>query len=141
MLEGALVAIVTPFRNGQVDEETLRRLIEFQIENGTNGIVPCGTTGESATLTHEEHRRVIEITVEQVNKRVPVVAGAGSNNTAEAVELTLYAKKVGADAALHITPYYNKPTQEGLYRHFEALAKETAFPWCPTTSRDARPST
>ena len=131
MLEGALVAIVTPFRNGQVDEETLRRLIEFQIENGTNGIVPCGTTGESATLTHEEHRRVIEITVDQVNKRVPVVAGAGSNNTAEAVELTLHAKKVGADAALHITPYYNKPTQEGIYRHFEKLAKETAFPLVP----------
>ncbi len=128
MFSGALVAIVTPFRNGEVDEETLRKLIEFHIENGTSGIVPCGTTGESPTLSHQEHKRVIEITVEQVNKRVPVVAGAGSNNTAEAVDLTLHAKKVGADAALQITPYYNKPTQEGIFRHFQALAQECAFP-------------
>ena len=128
MFKGALVAIVTPFANGTVDEESLRRLIDFQIENGNNGIVPCGTTGESPTLSHEEHKRVIEITVEQVNKRVPVVAGAGSNNTAEAIDLTKHAKAVGADAALHITPYYNKPTQEGLYRHYEAIAKETKFP-------------
>ena len=128
MFKGALVAIVTPFANGGVDEESLRRLIDFQIENGNNGIVPCGTTGESPTLSHEEHKRVIEITVEQVNKRVPVVAGAGSNNTAEAIDLTKHAKAVGADAALHITPYYNKPTQEGLYRHYEAIAKETKFP-------------
>jgi len=128
MLCGSLVALVTPFRNGQVDEESLRKLIEFHIQNGTNGIVPCGTTGESATLSHEEHKRVVKITVEQVNKRVPVVAGAGSNNTKEAIELTLFAKQVGADAALHITPYYNKPTQEGLVRHFQAIAKEGAFP-------------
>ncbi len=128
MFSGALVAIVTPFRNGEVDEETLRKLIEFHIENGTSGIVPCGTTGESPTLSHQEHKRVIEITVEQVNKRVPVVAGAGSNNTAEAIDLTLHAKKVGADAALHITPYYNKPTQEGIFQHFQALARECAFP-------------
>ena len=128
MFSGALVAIVTPFRNGEVDEETLRKLIEFHIENGTSGIVPCGTTGESPTLSHEEHKRVIEITVEQVNKRVPVVAGAGSNNTAEAIDLTLHAKKVGADAALQITPYYNKPTQEGIFLHFQALARECAFP-------------
>jgi 4-hydroxy-tetrahydrodipicolinate synthase len=128
MFKGALVAIITPFANGTVDEESLRKLIEFQIENGTSGIVPCGTTGESPTLSHEEHKRVIEITVEQVKKRVPVVAGAGSNNTAEAIDLTKHAKAVGADAALHITPYYNKPTQEGLYRHYEALAKEAKFP-------------
>jgi 4-hydroxy-tetrahydrodipicolinate synthase len=128
MFKGALVAIVTPFANGTVDEEGLRSLIEFQIENGTSGIVPCGTTGESPTLSHEEHKRVIEITVEQVKKRVPVVAGAGSNNTAEAIDLTKHAKAVGADAALHITPYYNKPTQEGLFRHYEAIAKETKFP-------------
>lgn len=128
MFKGALVAIVTPFANGTVDEESLRSLIEFQIENGTSGIVPCGTTGESPTLSHDEHKRVIEITVEQVKKRVPVVAGAGSNNTAEAIDLTKHAKAVGADAALHITPYYNKPTQEGLYRHYEAIAKEAKFP-------------
>ncbi len=130
-LRGALVAIVTPFKDGKVDEETLRELIEFHIENGTSGIVPCGTTGESATLSHEEHKRVIEITVEQVKGRVPVVAGAGSNSTAEAIELTLHAKRVGADAALHITPYYNKPTQQGLVEHFKAIAKATAFPLVP----------
>jgi 4-hydroxy-tetrahydrodipicolinate synthase len=128
MFKGALVAIVTPFANGTVDEESLRSLIDFQIENGSSGIVPCGTTGESPTLSHDEHKRVIEITVDQVKKRVPVVAGAGSNNTAEAVDLTKHAKAVGADAALHITPYYNKPTQEGLFRHYEAIAKETKFP-------------
>ncbi|MEW5914051.1 MAG: 4-hydroxy-tetrahydrodipicolinate synthase [Thermodesulfobacteriota bacterium] len=131
MLKGALVALVTPFRDGQVDEETLRRLIEFQIENGTDGIVPCGTTGESPTLSHDEHKRVVQITVEQVKKRVPVVAGAGSNSTAEAIDLTKFAKQVGADAALIVTPYYNKPTQEGIYRHFQALAKECRFPLVP----------
>jgi 4-hydroxy-tetrahydrodipicolinate synthase len=131
MLKGALVALVTPFRDGQVDEESLRELIEFHIENGTDGIVPCGTTGESPTLSHDEHKRVVQITVEQVNKRVPVVAGAGSNSTAEAIDLTKHAKQVGADAALHVTPYYNKPTQEGIYRHFAAIAKETAFPLVP----------
>lgn len=131
MLKGALVAIVTPFKDGGVDEAALRELIEFHIENGTDGIVPCGTTGESATLSHDEHKRVVEITVEAVNKRVPVVAGAGSNNTKEAIELTLHAKKAGADAALHIAPYYNKPTQEGLFRHFEAIAQACAFPLVP----------
>ncbi len=132
MLKGALVAIVTPFRaDGQVDEESLRGLIEWHIENGTDGIVPCGTTGESPTLSHEEHRRVVKITVEQVNKRVPVVAGAGSNSTAEAIGLAKYAKEVGADAALIVTPYYNKPTQEGIYRHFAAIAKEAALPLVP----------
>ncbi|MCB2226540.1 MAG: 4-hydroxy-tetrahydrodipicolinate synthase [Desulfarculaceae bacterium] len=131
MLKGSLVAIVTPFLNGEVDEESLRKLIEFHIENGTNGIVPCGTTGESPTLTHDEHKRVVEITVEQVNKRVPVVAGAGSNSTAEAIDLAKHAKQVGADAALLVTPYYNKPTQEGIYRHFAAVAKAAAFPLVP----------
>jgi 4-hydroxy-tetrahydrodipicolinate synthase len=132
MLKGALVAIITPFTNGQVDEKALRELIEFQIAGGTDGIVPCGTTGESATLSHEEHKRVIEITVDAVKKRVPVVAGAGSNNTKEAVELTLHAKRAGADAALHITPYYNKPTQEGIYRHFAAISEASGgFPLVP----------
>jgi len=131
MLKGSLVAIVTPFNNNQVDEQALRELIEFHIANGTNGIVPCGTTGESPTLSHEEHKRVIEITVEQVKGRVPVVAGAGSNSTAEAIDLTKHAKQVGADAALLVTPYYNKPTQEGIYQHFAAIAKETSFPLVP----------
>lgn len=129
MLKGALVALVTPFKDGQVDEETLRELIEFHIENGTDGIVPCGTTGESPTLNHDEHKRVIKITVEQVKKRVPVVAGTGSNSTAEAVDLTCHAKQVGADAALLVSPYYNKPTQEGLFRHFEAIAKQCSLPF------------
>ena len=125
MFKGAFVAIVTPFKNGEVDEEAFRELIEFQIENGTHGIVPCGTTGESATLSYEEHKRVVKIAVEQVKGRVPVLAGAGSNSTREALELITYAKEVGADGALVITPYYNKPTQEGLYQHYSYLAKET----------------
>lgn len=128
MLKGAMVAIVTPFKDGRVDEAALRRLIEFQIANGTHGIVPCGTTGESATLSFHEHERVIEITVEQVNKRVPVVAGTGSNNTDEAIQLTKHAKEAGADAALMICPYYNKPTQEGLYRHFKKVAESVDIP-------------
>jgi 4-hydroxy-tetrahydrodipicolinate synthase len=132
MLKGALVAIITPFNHGQVDEKALRELIEFQIAGGTDGIVPCGTTGESATLSHDEHKRVIEITVDAVKKRVPVVAGAGSNNTREAIELTLHAKQAGADAALHITPYYNKPTQEGMYRHSAAISEASGgFPLVP----------
>ena len=128
MFSGSIVAIVTPFRNGQVDEEAYRELIEFQIENGTSAIVPCGTTGESATLSMEEHRRVIEICVDTVGKRVPVIAGTGGNSTWEAVELTRHAKEVGADASLSVTPYYNKPTQEGLYRHFKTIATEVSFP-------------
>ncbi len=131
MLKGSLVALVTPFTGGKVDENTLRELVEFHIENGTNGIVPCGTTGESATLTHDEHRQVIKAVVDQVGGRIPVVAGTGSNNTAEAIELTLYAKQIGADAALLIAPYYNKPTQEGLYLHFKAIAEATKFPLVP----------
>ncbi len=128
MFRGAMVAIVTPFKDGAVDEAALRELIEFQIANGTHGFVPCGTTGESATLSFQEHERVIEITVEQVNKRVPVYAGAGSNNTAEAIRLARHAKQVGADGALLICPYYNKPTQEGLFRHFEQVAKTVDLP-------------
>lgn len=128
MFEGAIVAIVTPFINGRLDEAGLRNLIEFQIENGTRGIVPCGTTGESATLSFEEHERVVEITIEQAKKRVPVIAGTGSNNTEEAIRLTHHAKKAGADAALMISPYYNKPTQEGLFRHFEKVAKSVDIP-------------
>jgi len=128
MFKGAFVAIVTPFKDGKVDEESLRKLIDFQIEQGTHGIVPCGTTGESATLSFEEHERVVEITVEHVNKRVPVIAGTGSNNTEEAIRLTKHAQKVGADGALMISPYYNKPTQEGLYRHFEKVAASADIP-------------
>jgi 4-hydroxy-tetrahydrodipicolinate synthase len=128
MFTGSLVAIVTPFRNGKVDERTLAELIEWQIAEGTNGIVPCGTTGESATLSHEEHNRVIELTVEVVNRRVPVIAGTGSNSTDEAIALTRHAKQARADGALLITPYYNKPTQEGLYRHYKAIAEAVDLP-------------
>lgn len=128
MFKGSIVAIVTPFKNGQVDEDAYRELIEFQIENGTSAIVPCGTTGESATLSMEEHARVIDIAVEAVKKRVPVIAGAGGNSTGEAVDLTRHAKEAGADATLQVTPYYNKPTQEGLYRHFAAIAEAVPLP-------------
>jgi len=128
MFEGSIVAIVTPFRNGQIDEEAYRKLIEFQIENGTSAIVPCGTTGESATLSVTEHAKVIDIAVEAVNKRVPVIAGTGGNSTSEAIELSRHAKEVGADATLQVCPYYNKPTQEGLFRHFEAILKAVPLP-------------
>jgi 4-hydroxy-tetrahydrodipicolinate synthase len=128
MFKGSIVAIVTPFRNGKVDEEAFRELIEFQISNGTSAIVPCGTTGESATLSMEEHNRVISIAVEAVRKRVPVIAGTGGNSTREAIELTQHAKKTGADATLQVTPYYNKPTQEGLFQHFKAIAKGAPLP-------------
>jgi len=128
MFKGSIVAIVTPFKEGKVDEEAYRRLIEFQIENGTSAVVPCGTTGESATLSVEEHKGVIDIAVEAVNKRVPVIAGTGGNSTREAIELTEHAKKAGADATLQVTPYYNKPTQEGLYQHFKAIAKAVPLP-------------
>lgn len=128
MFTGSLVAIVTPFRAGKVDERALAELIEWQIAKGTNGVVPCGTTGESATLSHDEHDRVIELTVEVVNRRVPVIAGTGSNSTDEAITLTKHAKQAGADGALLITPYYNKPTQEGLYRHYKAVAEAVDLP-------------
>ena len=128
MFFGSLVAIVTPFKNGKFDETAYAGLIEFQIANGTHGIVPCGTTGESATLSHEEHERVVAFTVEVVNRRVPVIAGTGSNSTDEAIAFTKHAKSVGADGALLITPYYNKPTQEGLVQHYEAVAKAVDVP-------------
>ncbi len=128
MFKGSIVAIITPFTESGVDEDALRRLIAFQLESGTNGIVPCGTTGESPTLTPQEHNRVIEVTVDAVNKKVPVIAGTGSNSTAEAIALTQHAAKVGADAALVVTPYYNKPTQRGLYLHFKAIADSVDIP-------------
>jgi 4-hydroxy-tetrahydrodipicolinate synthase len=128
MFKGSMVAIVTPFTNGKIDEKAFGDLIEFQIKNGTDVIVPCGTTGESATLSHEEHHRVIEFTVKTVNKRVPVLAGAGSNSTSETLELTRYAQKAGANGVLLITPYYNKPTQEGLYQHFVNVADSVDIP-------------
>ncbi len=125
---GAFTALVTPFANGAVDEKSYRQLIEWQIQEGINGLVPCGTTGESATLSHEEHEKVIEICIDQAKGRVPVLAGAGSNNTEEAIRLTRFAKKAGADGALLITPYYNKPTQEGLYQHYKAICDAVDFP-------------
>lgn len=128
MFKGSLIPIVTPFKEGKIDEEGFRDLIEFHITNGTDAIVPCGTTGESATLTHEEHEQLIDLSIEAANHRVPVIAGTGSNSTAEAIKLTTYAKKTGADGALLITPYYNKPTQEGLYNHYKAIAEETDLP-------------
>lgn len=128
MFTGSMTAMITPFRNGKVDEKALGDLIEFQISGGTDGIVPCGTTGESATLSYEEHERVVEFTIEAVNRRVPVIAGAGSNSTDETIMLTAHAKKAGADAALLITPYYNKPSQEGLYLHYRKVAEEVDIP-------------
>lgn len=128
MFKGSIVAIVTPFRDGRIDEEAFREHIEFQIEGGTSAIVPCGTTGESATLSFKEHNQVIDITLDAVNKRVPVIAGTGGNSTSEAIELTEHAKKAGADATLQVTPYYNKPSQEGLYRHYKAIAEAVPLP-------------
>ena len=131
MFSGAFVAIVTPFKNGKVDEECLRKLIEFKIANGTDGIVPCGTTGESSTLSHGEHDRVIEITIDAVKKRVPVIAGTGSNSTDEALRLTQHACEAGADGALMVCPYYNRPTQEGLYQHYKIIAEKVPIPIVP----------
>lgn len=129
MFKGAFTAIVTPFdKNYQVDETKFRELIDFQISNGINGLVPCGCTGEAATLTHQEQKKLIKITVEAVNKRVPVIAGTGSNSTEETLDLTTYAEKVGADGALIITPYYNKPTPKGQILHYERVAKEVNIP-------------
>ena len=128
MLRGSLVALVTPFKNGQVDVDTLKKLVEWHIEQGTHGLVPVGTTGESPTLTHEEHEMVVTETVKAAAGRVPVVAGAGSNNTAESLRHMKHAKAVGAHAALVVTPYYNKPTQEGLYAHFATLHDAVELP-------------
>ncbi|HOC02223.1 MAG TPA: 4-hydroxy-tetrahydrodipicolinate synthase [Candidatus Ratteibacteria bacterium] len=128
MFKGSIVAIVTPFKDGKFDRENFRKLIEFQISNGTDGIVPVGCTGEAATLTHDEHKEVIEFTLEVVNHRVPVIAGTGSNSTSEALGLTRFAEKVHCDGALIITPYYNKPTQNGLYIHYKKIAEDVNIP-------------
>jgi 4-hydroxy-tetrahydrodipicolinate synthase len=128
MFRGSFTALITPFRNGGLDEEAFQRLVEWQIGEGTHGLVPVGTTGESPTLSHEEHRRVVELCVKAASKRVPVIAGAGSNSTEEAIDFTRHAKAVGADAVLHSTGYYNKPTQEGLYRHFKAINDAVDIP-------------
>jgi len=128
MFKGSIVAIVTPFKNDKLDEKALSDLIEWHIAEGTNAIVPCGTTGESATLNYDEHYRVIELTIQVVNKRVPVIAGTGANSTSETIMMTGKAKKLGADGALLVVPYYNKPTQEGLYRHYKAIAEEVDIP-------------
>jgi 4-hydroxy-tetrahydrodipicolinate synthase len=128
VFEGVSTALVTPFRNGEIDEPALRELVEFQIEAGVDGLVPCGSTGESATMSHAEHHQVVEIIVSAARGRVPVVAGTGSNNTREAIELTRHAKEAKADGALLISPYYNKPTQDGIVAHFAEIARETRFP-------------
>ncbi len=128
LFTGSMVALITPFRDGKLDEAALKKIVNFQIENGTSVLVPCGTTGESATLSHEEHDRVIALTVEFSNKRAKVLAGTGSNSTQEAIRLTQNAQKAGADGALLICPYYNKPTQEGLFQHFSAISDAVSIP-------------
>jgi len=128
VFQGVLTALVTPFRDGGVDERALQELVELQIEAGVDGLVPCGSTGEAATLSHAEHRRVIEVVVAAARGRVPVLAGTGSNSTSEALELTRHAKEAGADGAILISPYYNKPTQEGIFAHYAHIAREAAFP-------------
>ena len=128
LFKGSMVALVTPFENGKIDEASLRKLVDFHVENKTDVIVPCGTTGESATMTHEEHERVIQICVEQAQKKCKILAGAGSNSTSEALRLHKFCEGAGADGALHITPYYNKPTQEGLKAHYKALSESSDLP-------------
>ncbi len=128
MFQGSFVAITTPFSNNNVDEQTLRELVRFHLANGTNGIVPCGTTGESPTLSYDEHNHVVDVVIDEVNGKVPVIAGAGSNSTSETLMLTEHAKKAGADGVLLITPYYNKPTQDGLYNHFKTVAESVDIP-------------
>jgi 4-hydroxy-tetrahydrodipicolinate synthase len=126
--QGSLVAMVTPFRDGRIDDAKMRELVDFHVKHGTDALVPCGTTGESPTLSHDEHKHVVELVVEAAAGRIPVVAGTGSNSTAEAIDLTRHAERAGAAGALVVNPYYNKPTQEGLYRHFRAVADSTALP-------------
>jgi 4-hydroxy-tetrahydrodipicolinate synthase len=128
MFTGSMVALITPFKEGKIDWQSLDALVDFHIKNGTNGIVPCGTTGESATLDHREHHEVVQRVIKAVNKRVPVIAGTGSNSTGEAVELTRGAEKAGADGALLISPYYNRPTQEGIYQHYKKVAESVGIP-------------
>jgi 4-hydroxy-tetrahydrodipicolinate synthase len=138
MFKGSITALVTPFRDGAVDWDALEAFVDWQITEGSHGIVPVGTTGESPTLSHDEHKRVVELAIRVANRRVPVIAGAGSNNTLEAIDLARHAEKAGADALLVVTPYYNKPTQRGLYRHFAAIAKATTCRSSSTTFRRAR---
>jgi len=126
--QGSIVAMVTPFRNGKIDEPKVKELVEMHVTQGTDAIVPCGTTGESPTLSHDEHRHMVELVVQTAAGRIPIIAGTGSNSTAEAIELTKHAAHAGASGALVVNPYYNKPTQEGLYRHFRAVAEATALP-------------
>ena len=128
MFKGSITALITPLRNGKIEEKAFQDFVEWQINQGSQGLVPCGTTGESPTLTHEEHERVIDLCVEASNKRIPVIAGTGSNSTDEAISLTKYSKKAGADGALVVTPYYNKPTQEGLYKHFKSINDSCNIP-------------
>ncbi len=128
LFSGSFTALITPFRDGEIDETALRGLVEFQLRNGTNGLVPCGTTGESATMSEAEHHQVIEIVLEQTAGRVPIIAGTGTNNTRTTIEHTRHARAAGADAALVVVPYYNKPTQEGLYRHYATIAEATDLP-------------
>lgn len=128
MFQGLLTALITPFKNGKIDEKSLEKLIEYQISGGANGIVPCGTTGESPTLSHDEHSRVIELCVKIANKRIKVIAGTGSNSTSEAINMTVDAQKAGADGALLVSPYYNKPTREGIFKHFEAISNSCDLP-------------
>ena len=128
MLKGSIVALITPFKDDNLDENTYRKLIDYHLNNGTNGIVPGGTTGESPTLSHSEHKKIIEIAVKECNGKIPVIAGTGSNSTDEAVELSQYAEKAGSDALLVVTPYYNKPTQEGLYQHYKKINDSVGIP-------------
>ena len=128
MLKGSFTALITPFKDGNIDEESFRSFIDFQVDEGIHGVVPVGTTGESPTLSHEEHKQAVEICIDQSKKRVPVIAGTGSNNTEEAIDLTRHAEQAGADAALIVTPYYNKPTQRGMYEHYESISKNSNIP-------------
>ena len=128
MFKGSIPALITPFKNGAVDYISFEKIIEWSISNGSHGFVPCGTTGESPTLSHDEHKKVVEECIRVVNKRAPVIAGTGSNNTIEAIDFTNHAENAGADAALIVTPYYNKPTQEGLYQHYKKIADSTSLP-------------
>ena len=128
MFKGSLVALITPFISDAIDESAFRKLVSWQIDEGTDGLIPVGTTGESPTLSHDEHKKVVELCIDEASGRIPVIAGAGSNSTSEAIEFTQHAKSAGADAALHVTPYYNKATQEGMYRHFMAIADAVDLP-------------
>ena len=128
MLKGSIVALITPFKNDSLDEDTYRKLIDYHLKNGTNGVVPGGTTGESPTLSHSEHKKIIQIAVEECKGKIPIIAGTGSNSTDEAIDLSKYAEKAGSDALLVVTPYYNKPTQEGLYQHYKKINDNVGIP-------------